>query len=283
MSKEQKKFEHDSKQYFIKDLTADQTIEAQRVYTKEFKKAVENGAILKQSLEEHMVNQGLWNEEMQEKYTALIKESADIEYQIKSGAYKKASELRDKAFELKGIRNELTALLSVRNSMDSVTAEGLADNERFFYLVSACVYDYLTQKPVFSSLQDYKDQADSELAVICASEYANVAYGLDENYQDSFIENKLLKKLNLLNDKGQLVNRQGQRVDVEGNLLDEEGARIDADGNRIDINNNPLLDDSVVDELEFEDDLAEDIEKEEKPTKKSRASAKKSDSKEPQK
>ena len=106
------------------------------------------------------------------------------------------------------------------------------------------------------------------------------AYGLDENYQDSFIENKLLKKLNLLNDKGQLVNRQGQRVDVEGNLLDEEGARIDADGNRIDINNNPLLDDSVVDELEFEDDLAEDIEKEEKPTKKSRTSAKKSNSKE---
>ena len=88
-------------------------------------------------------------------------------------------------------------------------------------------------------------------------------------------ERDLLGALGLLNDKGQLVNRQGQRVDVEGNLLDEEGARIDADGNRIDINNNPLLDDSVVDELEFEDDLAEDIEKEEKPPKKSRASAKK--------
>ena len=275
MSTEQKQFEHDDKRYFIKDLTADQTIEAQRVYTKEFKKAVEDGAILKQSLEEHMVSQGLWNEEMQEKYTALVKESADIEYQIKSGAYKKASQLRDKAFELKGIRNELTALLSVRNSMDSVTAEGLADNERFFYLVSVCVYDYLTQKPVFSSLQDYKDQADSELAVKCASEYANVAYGLDENFQDAFVENKLLKRLNLLNDKGQLINRKGQRVDINGNLLDDEGSRIDADGNRIDINNNPLLDDSVVDELDFEDDLAEDTEKEEKPKRKTRASAKK--------
>ena len=273
--KEEKKFEYKDKQYLIKELTADQTIEAQRVYTKEFKKAVENGAILKQSLEEHMRDQGLWDDEMAEKYTDLVKQSADLEYKIKSGAYKKASELRDKAFELKKIRNELTALLSVRNSMDSVTAEGLADNERFFYLVSVCVYDYLTQKPVFSSLQDYKDQADSELAVKCASEYANVAYGLDENYQDAFVENKLLKRLNLLNDKGQLINRKGQRVDINGNLLDDEGSRIDADGNRIDINNNPLLDDSVVDELDFEDDLAEDTEKEEKPKRKTRASAKK--------
>ena len=239
--KEEKKFEYEDKQYLIKELTADQTIEAQRVYTKEFKKAVEDGAILKQSLEEHMRDQGLWDDEMAEKYTDLVKQSADLEYKIKSGAYKKASELRDKAFELKKIRNELTALLSVRNSMDSVTAEGLADNERFFYLVSVCVYDYLTQKPVFSSLQDYKDQADSELAVKCASEYANVAYGLDENFQDAFVENKLLKRLNLLNDKGQLINRKGQRVDINGNLLDDEGSRIDADGNRIDINNNPLL------------------------------------------
>lgn len=273
--KEEKKFEYKDKQYLIKELTADQTIEAQRVYTKEFKKAVEDGAILKQSLEEHMRDQGLWDDEMAEKYTDLVKQSADLEYKIKSGAYKKASELRDKAFELKKIRNELTALLSVRNSMDSVTAEGLADNERFFYLVSVCVYDYLTQKPVFSSLQDYKDQADSELAVKCASEYANVAYGLDENFQDAFVENKLLKRLNLLNDKGQLINRKGQRVDINGNLLDDEGSRIDADGNRIDINNNPLLDDSVVDELDFEDDLAEDTEKEEKPKRKTRASAKK--------
>ena len=273
--KEEKKFEHEDKQYFIKELTADQTIEAQRVYTKEFKKAVEDGAILKQSLEEHMRDQGLWDDEMAEKYTDLVKQSADLEYKIKSGAYKKASELRDKAFELKKIRNELTALLSVRNSMDSVTAEGLADNERFFYLVSVCVYDYLTQKPVFSSLQDYKDQADSDLAVKCASEYANVAYGLEENFQDAFVENKLLKRLNLLNDKGQLINRKGQRVDINGNLLDDEGSRIDADGNRIDINNNPLLDDSVVDELDFEDDLAEDTEKEEKPKRKTRASAKK--------
>ena len=273
--KEDKKFEHENKQYFIKDATADQTIEAQRVYTKEFKKAVESGAILKKSLEEHMRNQGLWDDEMAEKYTDLVKQSADLEYKIKSGAYKKASELRDKAFELKKIRGELTALLSVRNSMDSVTAEGLADNERFFYLVSACVCDYLTQKPVFSSLQDYKDQADSELAVKCASEYANIIYGLDENYQDAFVENKLLKRLNLLNNKGELINRKGQRVDIDGNLIDEEGSRIDSDGNRIDINNNPVLDDSAVDELEFEDDLAEDTEKEEKPKRKTRASAKK--------
>lgn len=185
----------------------------------------------------------------------------------KSGTYKKASQLREKSIELKKIRKELSSLLMVRNSMDSNTADGQADNERFFYLVTACVYDYETQKPVFSSLEDYQDRAETELGVKCASEFANFAYGLEENFEDTLIENKLLKKLGLLNDDGELTNKQGQRVDLEGNLLNEEGARVDKDGNRIDINNNPVLEDSVIDELEIEDDL-EDVEVQDKKSSK---------------
>jgi hypothetical protein len=246
-------------------MNASVSIEAQKVYNKAFKRAIEEGAILKKSLEDHMRRQGLWDDGKQEEYESLLKRSADIEYKIKSGFYKKASQLREKSIELKKIRNQLTSLLMVRNSMDANTADGQADNERFFYLITACVYDYETQKPVYTSLEDYNDKAETELAIKCASEFANFAYGLEENYEDKLIENKLLKKLGLLNDKGQLTNKHGQRVDLEGNLLDAEGSRVDKNGNRIDINNNPLIDDNVIDTLDFEDDLDSESEEEETP------------------
>jgi hypothetical protein len=271
--KEEKRFTFNDKEYVIRPANAHASVEAQKVYNKTFKRAIEEGAILKKSLEDHMRRQGLWDDSKQEEYELLLKKSADIEYKIKTGQYKKASEVRDKSIELKRLRNELSSLLMVRNSMDSNTADGQADNERFFYLITACVYDYETQKSVYTSLDDYHEKADTELAVKCASEFANFAYGLEENFEDKLIENKLLKKLGLLNDKGQLTNKYGQRVDLEGNLLNSEGARIDKDGNRIDINNNPVIDDSVIDTLEFEDDLGENEVEEKSTTKKSRSSS----------
>lgn len=257
--KEEKRFTFEEKDYVIRPANATASIEAQKVYNKAFKRAIEEGAILKKSLEDHMRRQGLWDDAKQEEYEDLLKKSADIEYKIKSGFYKKASQVRDKSIELKKIRNQLSSLLMVRNSMDSMTADGQADNERFFYLITSCVYDYETQKPVYTSLEDYHEKSDTELAVKCATEFANFAYGLEEDYEDKLIENKLLKKLGLLNDKGQLTNKSGQRVDLDGNLLDDDGARIDKNGNRIDINNNPVIEDDVIDTLEFENDL-EDIE-----------------------
>jgi len=279
--KEEKRFTFEDKEYVIKPINATTSIEAQKIYNKAFKRSIEEGAILKKSLEDHMRRQGLWDDSKQEEYEGLLKKSADIEYKIKSGSYKKASEVRDKSIELKKIRNQLTSLLMIRNSMDSTTADGHADNERFFYLITACVYDYETQKPVYTSLEDYHERSETELAGKCATEFANFAYGLEENYEDKLIENKLLKKLGLLDDEGHLTNKKGQRVDLDGNLLNEDGARVDKDGNRIDINNNPIIEDSVIDELEFEDDLSLDKEEskekkdvEEKPTKsKPRASS----------
>jgi len=257
MSKEQIKFSIDDKEYFIKPAGSKVLTEAQKVYNKAFREAVEGGAILKQSLEEHMVEQGLWDEEKQEEYVSLIKENADLEYKIKSGSLKKASQLREAAIKLKRSRNKLTQLLMTRNAMDSNTAEGQADQTRFNFLLTQCVYDYLTQKPVFSSLQDYEDRMEEDFVIKCAGKFANHLYGLHEDFESTLLENKLLKKLNLLDDKGRLVNREGKYVDTEGNLVDEEGNRIDENGNRIDINNNPLIDDDVIDSLEFEDDLVE--------------------------
>ena len=179
----------------------------------------------------------------------LIKKSADLEYRIKSGQFKKASELKDKAIELKTIRDEISNLMSVRNSMDSITAEGQAEQEQFSYFIYCSIYDYLTQKRAFSSYEDYIDRADSDFGREAAGKFANYFYGVDDKFEENLLENKILKKLNLISKDGFLVNSEGHRVDLEGNLLDEEGSRIDKDGNRIDINNNPILDDSTIDDF----------------------------------
>lgn len=270
MSKE--RFEVEGKEYFIKNIDSKTLAEAQKVYTKAFRGAIEDGAILKKSLDDHMRRQGLWDDKKQTEYTDLIKRSADIEYRIKSGQYTKASDLKQKAIELRQIRNEISNLLSVRNSLDANTAEGQADNARFNFLVSKLVYDYATQKPVFSSLSDYEERGSTALAIECAGKFASYMYGIEENFEETLIENKLLRKLNLLDKEGNLINRDGHRVDYEGNLLDESGSRIDAEGNRIDINNNPILDDSVIDSLDFEDDLAMETEVKKKTRKKTPAS-----------
>lgn len=254
--KKELRFEFEDVEYVVKPLSAADLSNGRRVYTKTFKQAIADGAILKKSLDDHMRKQGLWDDAKQDEYLTLIKQSADLEYKIKSGTYKTASELKQKALELKKLRLQTTSLAAVRDSMDPVTAEGLADNSQFNYFVSAAVHDFATQKPVFSSLEDYEEQADSKLAETCASKFASFFYELEEDFASSFLENKLLRKLNLLDDKGFLVDRQKRRVDEDGNLIDEEGARIDSEGRRIDINNNPIIEDDSLDNLEFIDDLS---------------------------
>jgi len=265
--KQELRFEFEGVEYVVKSISAENLSYGRKVYTKAFKKAIEEGAILKKSLDDHMRKQGLWDDAKQDEYLSLIKKSADLEYKIKSGKYKTASELKQKALELKRLRAQTTSLASVRDSMDPVTAEGLADNAQFNYFVSTSVFDYKTQNLVFSSVEDYESQADSKLAETCASKFASFFYELEEDFASTFLENKLLKKLNLLDDKGFLVDRKKRRVDEDGNLIDSEGARINEEGVRIDINNNPVIEDDSLDGLEFVDDLALEDEPVKKPTK----------------
>lgn len=254
---QEKKFDFGDVTYVIKPPKAKVVTGAHAVYVKSFADAVKSGAILKKALEVEMREQGLWDDQKQQEYLDLLSKQAEIEYKIKSKQITKASEAAEKAIELKKVRYELNSLLSVRNYMDTMTAEGIAEQDRFNYLVAHCVFNYLTQKPVYSSVEDYLEKSESEEAIKCASEFASFLYGVEDNYEDAFVENKVLRKLNRLDAQGNLLNKDGKRVDYDGNLLDENGARVDKNGVRIDINNNPVIDDSVVDSLEFEDDLGQ--------------------------
>lgn len=250
-----KRFEVDGVEYGIIDVSADILSEATIVYNKAFNTAIKNGAMVRKVLSQHLRQQGLWGDDKEEELKLLCKDIAAIEYKIKSGQVKKASEMKELALQLKEKRAGVFSTNQLLSEYDSITAEGIADNEKFNYIASRCIVDYTTQCPLFSSLSDFTAKANDTKYLTVIVKFAEHYYNLDNSFANSLLENRVLKKLHVVDDSLNFINKEGKRVDKDGNLVDENGNRIDAEGNRIDINNNPLIDDSVIDELDIEYDL----------------------------
>lgn len=242
-------------QYYIVPMSSKILTEAQKVYNRAFRKAIDEGCLLKKKLEQYMLEQGIWNSHKEDEYKGILKKIAEYEYSLNKGGLK-LSEAKEIALELREKRLALRDLIAERSSLDAQTVEGQADNERFNYLVSACVYSSLNRKPVYSSVDEYKEKSSDELAYKLASKFAENFYGISDDYDKNLTETKFLKRFKFIDDEGRFINKDGKHVDNEGNLLDKDGYRIDAEGNRIDINNNPIIE-TTVDEAEFIDDVYE--------------------------
>lgn len=232
--------------------------DSQIVYNKAWRKALDGGAVIRAKLNDYLTKEGVWSESQQKQYEEFIQKINDKELILKKGGIplKKAKSL---AIELKRLRLEFRDLISERTSYDSNTAEGVADNERFDYLVTVCVLDPLTKTPIFKDEEDYDARGSEPWAVRAASELANFIYNLDPEYENNLVENTFLKKFKFADDKGRLVNKDGHliAIDLNGNerLIDEEGFyiaynddgtsyKVDRDGNKVpDIEESPFLDD----------------------------------------
>ena len=142
------------------------TREAQMEYNRAFKDAIKSGALLKQKLQSVMEEQGVWDEKKQERYDAILASTMEKEAQLQTGGIK-LSEAKKIALEMRELRIEFRELIAERNSMDSNTAEGQADNARFSYLGYACLVDEEGNR-VFSNFDHYQ-QSESEPFVIQAA------------------------------------------------------------------------------------------------------------------
>jgi hypothetical protein len=241
------RFEIGDKSYFIK-IEPSVLNEAKKFHSVTFRKALDEGALLRKALMNYMIDQKVWSTKKEAQYQEYIKKINDLEYKLSAGAMK-VSEGRKLAIELAETRAEFRDLIAERNIMDSNTAEGQADNARFNFMLAKCVYDYATQKPVYSSLEDYLQNGDDDVAIELASRFANYLYNIDDKYEENLVENKFLKRFKLIDDKGRYIDKDGNYVDIDGNRIDEEGYRLDEEGNRIDMNGHPL--DVNIDTAEF--------------------------------
>ena len=213
--------------------------EAQLCYNSAFADAVKSGALLRAKLENVLIEQGVWSKEKQEQNDQLIKDINEGEQKLAKGGIKLAA-AKHLALEMRGLRAQLRTLISERTDYESNTAEGQAENTRFNSLVSSCTVYNDTGKAVFKNLDDYLNRSSEEAAAQAAGTFANMMYGLDDNYEKNLPENSFLSSYKFVDDELRLINDEGQLVDSDGKLVNEEGRYVDADGNFIDVDGNPV-------------------------------------------
>jgi len=248
----------------IKKPTNQQLKEADIQRAKAWNKAFKEGVMTKAEIDKVMRDRGLWDDKKKELEESLTKQILDLEKRLYRGdvtSKPKLSDGRKIAIEMKNKRLQLRDLISERLAMDENTAESLADNARFDYLVYACAYNQETEEPLFSSYEDYNNRGASIEAVAAAQLLAQMVYNLDEDFEDKLPENKFLSKFNLLNHDGQLIDpKTKDLVDVNGRKINDLGHYLDEEGNRVDIDGEKIDDTGLYELIDYENDLFDEQE-----------------------
>lgn len=233
---------------------------AQKIGAKVWTESVKDGLFTKVSLNDFMKENGIWDEQKEEEQNTITENIKLLERQIAlgvDGRKLKVSEGKRKAIEIRQLRIKLRQLISEKIALEANTAEGLADNAKFNFLVANCTFDAGGQK-VYKSLDDYDENSDDEVAFAAAATLGQMMYNLDNSYEEELPENQFLKKFNLVDEDLSLVDKSGNRVDVDGTKVNDKGWLVNDDGERIDRDGNLLNDQGqIILQAEYEDDINE--------------------------
>lgn len=229
--------------------------EATKYYNIAFSDALKAKAVVRAKLDDLLVEQGLWDNAKQTKFSELQGKILEGERKLAKGGIS-LSEAKRAAIEMKKLRQDLRELISVKTNLDTHTAEGQADNARFNYLVSACTVYNDNQKSYFSNYDDYMGKSNDSVAVSAAQNLAGMLYGLENDYEEKLPENKFLKQYKFIDDKLRFINKEGKLVDEDGRLIDENGRFINDKGEFVDKSGNLVNDNGeyIVEFTPFLDD-----------------------------
>ena len=219
--------------------------QAQRVRAKAWTDCVRDGIMTKKELQKFMESQGIWDEEKDAKQKKIVEEISNLEKELfvrgKNGKLK-TTEGKNIAIDMRRKRSELRDHIAEKMSLEQNTAEALADNSQFDFLVANCTY-YDNGQKVYNSIEEYSSNSDSEIAFAAATNLAQMMYSIDKDFENNLPENKFLKMFNFVNDDLSLVNEKGETVDTEGRRIDKSGYYVNEEGKRVDKDGN-LLDDT---------------------------------------
>ena len=207
--------------------------EGQKVYNTAFTDAIKSSAVVRAKMDDVLKEQGIWDDSKEEELTELQNEIIKAERVLAKGGIS-LQRAKHVALEMKKTRDKIRDLLMVKNSLDTNSAEGQADNSRFNYLVSACTVYKDTEKPYFKNMDEYLEKSTDPVAIKAAQTLANMVYGLKDDYEQDLAENKFLKKYHFVDNELRLVNKEGKLVDEDGRLIDEAGRFIDEKGEYVD-------------------------------------------------
>lgn len=226
-------FEVKGEAYKVRKPTSPEYREARKVYNVAFNDAIASKAKLKACVNQVLQEQGLWNEEKQNELEGLYKEINDKVYRLQAGGIK-LSEGKKLALEIAKARTKAQVLAAPIVMFNQHTAEGIADNAKFDYLLSVCLV-YLDGRPYYQNAEDYSVKNDNgdEVTLVGARKFAELMYEVSEDFVAGLPENQFLKEYKFVDDKYRLINKDGHLVDEEGKLVNEEGRYVDAEGNLV--------------------------------------------------
>jgi hypothetical protein len=202
-------------------------------------KNVNERLLLRAEVEEYLEKFNIWTNEDRLRMEQLGLRIRSIELLMKKGGIK-LSEGRQLTIETGRLREQMLQLYNKRQQLDSATIESVAENHRFNFLISQCVFKKSTEQPYYGSFTDYLNRSFEQVAITGAKKLAEMLYGLSDNIKDTLFENKWLKKAGFVNDDGKYIDKQGRLTDIDGRRINENGRFIDEEGNLVDKHGNSV-------------------------------------------
>lgn len=234
-----REFEVDGQKFAVRKPTAKELNEAEKIYRIEFKKALDDGLMPNLRFQDYIKEIGVWDDQKEMEYKTLQTEVRNLELELKKGG-KKKSVGRDMAIQIKRKRMDMVRMLgNLANLSATLTAEGVANDMRFNFLVSkTVVYNEEGYRLYFSSLEDYLDRGDETVALEGAKLLQDVYFSVSDLVKE-LPENQFLRRFNYVNEDLDLINEDGKVIDEDGNIIDEteekteESPWLDEEGNPI--------------------------------------------------
>jgi len=238
---------------------------ADRMKSKVWNESIQDGILTKRELGVLMRKRGIWDENKDKEETRITQQIVKLEKELYHGKEvkgkgkrrkPKVSEGRDIAVQIRRLRLELRDLIAERIGLEDNTAESIADNARFDYLVAHCTFHKSGQN-VYKNFEDYDNRSADQIAFTAASALGEMLYNIDAGFEANLPENKFLTKFGLVNDKLELVDPSNAEslIDVDGHKIDEDGYRLNDDGQRVDREGNILNDEGYYELTDYENDL----------------------------
>ena len=238
---------------------------ADRVKSKVWNESIQDGILTKRELGVLMRKRGIWDENKDKEETRITQQIVKLEKELYHGKEvkgkgkrrkPKVSEGRDIAVQIRRLRLELRDLIAERIGLEDNTAESIADNARFDYLVAHCTFHKSGQN-VYKNFEDYDNRSADPVAFTAASALGEMLYNIDAGFEANLPENVFLTKFGLVNDKLELVDPSDTEslIDVDGNKIDEDGYRLNDEGQRVDKEGNILNSEGYYELADYENDL----------------------------
>lgn len=256
----------------VKKPTSKVLSDAQHVAAKAWTDCVRDKIMTKQELKNFMYKNGIWSSEKDAQQFSITEQINKLEKELyigkAPGQPMKVSEAKDIAIEMRILRLRLRDLIAEKMSLEQNTAESLADNAKFDYIVAKSTF-HENGELVYKSIEDNNENSDSSIAFAAATAMAEMLYSLDKDFEANLPENKFLVSQKLVNDDLSLINNDGETVDTNGRRINSLGHYINGEGQRIDIDGN-LLDENgnYIPSVQYIDDVHEATEQKPKRTKK---------------